>query len=93
MKTPVVTISNRSRAAIRKMEEDELDMERFVQETIMKGKPWTDPEFQPKKSSLYDPSIDQVDQSTYDSFTWKRASKIYNPLYIFEDGVEPNDIN
>ena len=58
MKTPVVTISNRSRAVIRKMEENELDMERFVQETIMKGKPWTDQEFPPKTSSLYDPSID-----------------------------------
>ena len=29
----------------------------------------------------------------YDSFTWRRASEIYNPAYIFEDGIEPNDIN
>ena len=27
------------------------------------------------------------------SYTWKRASEIYNPLHIFEDAIEPNDIN
>ena len=68
-------------------------MEKFVWETIAKNKPWTDPEFPPMAKSLYDPEIDQVDEALYKSFTWKRASQIYKPLYIFEDGVEPNDIN
>ena len=48
-------------------------MERFVQETIAKGKPYTDPDFKPDRSSLYDPTIDEVDRRTYDAFTWKRA--------------------
>lgn len=68
-------------------------MERFVQETIAKGKPYTDPDFPPEQSSLWDPTIDEVDEAQYKSFSWKRASLIYNPCYIFEDGVEPNDIN
>jgi len=68
-------------------------MERFVQETIAKGQPYTDPEFPPQRSSLYDPQIDTVDTATYDSYVWKRASEIYKPVYIFEDGIEPNDIN
>ena len=29
----------------------------------------------------------------FNSFQWKLASAIYNPVYVFEDGVEPNDIN
>ena len=68
-------------------------MEKFVQETIARGRPWTDPDFPPEKKSLYDPAIDTVDQKAFNSFTWKRASEIYNPVHIFEDGVEPNDIN
>jgi len=69
-------------------------MEKMVQETIAKGKPWTDPDFKPERSSLYDPRIDtSVDQASFNKFTWKRASEIYKPVYIFEDGIEPNDIN
>ena len=71
-----------------------MELERFVQATIAKGKPWTDPDFPPNQSSLYDPAIDnEVDVDTYNSFSWKRASEIFKPAYIFEDGVEPNDIN
>ena len=43
--------------------------------------------------SLYDPSIDQVDENLYRSFSWKRASQLYKTVHVFEDGVEPNDIN
>lgn len=68
-------------------------MERFVQATIAKGKPWTDPDFPPTKKSLYDPELDEVDAEAYNKIAWKRASEIYQPAYIFEDGVEPNDIN
>lgn len=34
-----------------------------------------------------------MDRDQFDSYKWKRASEIYNPVYVFEDGVEPNDIN
>ena len=68
-------------------------MEKFVWETIAKNKPWTDPDFPPMAKSLYDPQIDQVDEDLYKSFSWKRASQLYKPVYVFEDGVEPNDIN
>ena len=64
-------------------------------EIIQMGKPWTDPEFSPDRKSLYNPQIDTdvEDTSKFNNLTWKRASEIFNPLYIFEDGVEPNDIN
>ena len=68
-------------------------MEQFVQTTIARGRPWTDPDFPPTQASLYDADIDEVDEAMYKSFSWKRASEIFNPVYIFEDGVEPNDIN
>ena len=65
----------------------------MVQKTIARGKPWTDQDFPPTVKSLYDPAIDQVDESLYRSFSWKRASQIYKQVHVFEDGVEPNDIN
>jgi len=34
-----------------------------------------------------------VDEDAFNSYTWKRSSEIYKPVYVFEDGVEPNDIN
>ena len=61
-KAPIVTVSNQSRNAIAKMEMDEQNMEKFVWETIAKGKPYTDPDFAPEQSSLYDPRIDEVDE-------------------------------
>ena len=64
-------------------------------EIIQLGKPWTDAEFPPERKSLYDPKIDTEvdDPRKFNNLTWKRASEIFNPVYIFEDGVEPNDIN
>ena len=65
-----------------------------VDKIIGIGKPWSDDEFPPNGSSLYDKNIDvDIDQRTFNSFKWKRASEIFNPIYIFEDGIEPNDIN
>ena len=65
-----------------------------VDKIIGTGKPWTDAEFPPDRSSLYDPNIDRdIDTRTFNSFKGKRASEIFNPIYIFEDGIEPNDIN
>ena len=67
-----------------------------VEKIIAQGKPWTDSEFPPELSSLYDPQIDRsCDANLFQSLTWKRASEIYqgqNPQ-IFADGIEPNDIN
>ena len=65
---PVVTVSNKSRAAIQKMEQAQADLERSVEEIIAKGKPWTDPDFPPEIKSLYDPKIDQVDEGVYKAF-------------------------
>lgn len=65
----------------------------MVRETIEKGEPWVDTKFPPERTSLYDPAIDQVNHSTYDAYIWKRASEIYRPVHIFEDGIEPNDVN
>lgn len=43
---------------------------------------------------MYDPNIDKdIDTAAFNSFKWKRASELFNPIYVFEDGVEPNDIN
>ena len=67
-------------------------MERIVRQAIERNKPWTDDSFPPERKSLYDPKIDQVDAATYNSLSWKRASEIYNPIYVFEDGVDPNDV-
>lgn len=73
---------------------DRIEIERLVQETIVKGKPWTDKDFPPKRSSLYDPQIDtDVDAQMYNSFQWKRASEIYKTFSVFVGGVDPNDIN
>ena len=93
VKAPVVAVSNKSRAAIQKLENKQLEMERFVQATIARARPWTDPDFPPTLASLYDADADEVDEAVYKSYSWKRASEIYNPVYIFKDGVEPNDIN
>ena len=57
-KASIVAMSAKSRKAIDDKRKKSAEMERFVQETIAKGKPWTDPEFPPERSSLYDPKID-----------------------------------
>ena len=64
----------------------------MLNEAIQKGEPWIDYDFPPERSSLYDAAIDQVDTHAYNSFSWKRASEIYSPVHIFEDGIEPNDV-
>ena len=92
-KAPIVTVSNQSRNAIAKLEQDEKNMEKFVQDTIASGKPYTDPDFPPEQSSLFDPRIDEVDLEAFQSFSWKRASAIFPNGAVFEGGVEPNDIN
>ena len=92
-KANIRAVSEKSLNALKQHNDKSAQMERFVQETIAKGKPFTDPDFKPDRSSLYNPRIDEVDRRLYDSFTWKRAGEIYKPAYVFEDGVEPNDIN
>ena len=93
-KVNIKAVSQKSQAALDKQKAKSLAMERQMYEIIQMGKPWTDPEFPPERKSLYDRTIDkEADPKTYNAFTWKRASAIFNPIYIFEDGVEPNDIN
>ena len=93
-KANIRALSEKSVKRLQHQKEKHAEMEQFVQKTIALGKPWTDPDFKPERSSLYDPMIDtEVDRKTFNSYEWKRASAIYNPVYIFEDGVEPNDIN
>ena len=92
-KPTVRAVSTKAQSAIEKLRKSASEMEHLVQKTIALGKPWTDPDFPPERSSLYDPAIDKVDRAAFDSYSWKRASEIYKPVYVFEDGVEPNDIN
>ncbi len=92
-KPTIKAVSDKSRAALAALKKKTSEMERFVEETIAKGKPFTDPDFGPQISSLYDPRVDEVDEAAYRKFTWKRANEIYKPAFIFEDGIEPNDIN
>ena len=68
------------------------EMERYVEEQIFLGQKWTDDKFPPEVSSLYDNNVDEVDTVKYDAYTWKRANEIYDPVYMFQDGIEPNDI-
>ena len=89
----VKAISDRSRAALQKQQSKVSSMKKMLNETIAVGKPWTDPEFPPERSSLYDPRIDNVDQGAFDSYSWKRAGSLFPNAQIFEDGIEPNDIN
>ena len=68
-------------------------MERMVEHIIEEGTPWTDLDFAPGKSSLYEEGVDDVDRELYDSLEWKRASEIFPEHHVFHDGIDPNDIN
>ena len=65
-----------------------------MQNIIAQGIPWTDPDFKPEVSSIFDPSIDKVSSmSRYSTYSWKRASDIYgNRVCVFDDSIDPNDI-
>ena len=53
-------------------------MEKFVLQIINKGEKWTDPDFPPQFSSLYDRKIDrQADAKLFQSLSWKRFRDIY----------------
>jgi calpain-15 len=70
-------------------------MEAFVQQVINKGTPWTDPDFPPVLSSLYDAWIDKsVDASRFKSLQWKRFEDVYTGQdpQVFSVGIDPNDI-
>ena len=94
-KIDIKAVSRKSQASLDKHKNKSLAMERQMYEIIQLGKPWTDSEFPPERKSLYDPKIDTEvdDPRKFNNLTWKRASEIFKPVYIFEDGVEPNDIN
>lgn len=89
----LVAVSKKSRMALEALDAKNDELERFVQATIAAGKPWTDPDFPPNSSSLVDPAVDGGDPGRFASYSWKRVPEIYEKPQIFEDGVEPNDIN
>jgi len=49
-------------------------MRAFVQSVIEKGQPWTDPDFKPDMSSLFDPEIDEGNIGDYNKYSWKRIT-------------------
>ena len=57
-KPNIRAVSEKSRQALANDQLKNSKLESFVQMTIDAGKPWTDPDFPPQKSSLYDASID-----------------------------------
>ena len=64
----------------------------FVESVIATGKPWTDPDFPPHISSLFDPENDEGKIETYKLIQWRRVAEIFKKPAIFTDGVTPNDI-
>ena len=56
----IVTTSDLTRAKVDKIEQESKDMEKYVLKVINEGKPWTDKDFPPELSSLYDPKIDKT---------------------------------
>jgi hypothetical protein len=67
-------------------------MKKFVQGVIDEGKPWTDSDFKPDISSLFDPAIDEGSINDYNKYSWKRVPEIYKKPSVFHDGISPNDI-
>ena len=89
----IICLNDEARKAVRKLVENAKQLDRLVKETIEKGKPWTDKSFKPTKASLFNPEIDSADPEIFANLEWKRASKIYANPTIFNDGIDPNDVN
>jgi hypothetical protein len=64
----------------------------LVNARIATGKPYTDPDFKPDLSSLFDPEVDEGRLSKYEKMEWKRASEIFENPQIFHEGITPDDI-
>ena len=62
-------------------------------EVIHKEALWTDLEFPPVLSSLYDQNDKTQDADKYNEYTWRRVSEIYDNPQLFVDGFDPGDIN
>lgn len=60
---------------------------------IQKEALWTDLEFPPVLSSLYDPNDKKQDAEKYNQYTWRRVSEIYDNPQLFVQGSDPADIN
>ena len=67
-------------------------MRNFVDSIIAKGEPWTDPDFRPERSSLYDPQHDLCDHSLFSGCKWERITKIFPGCQMIVDGIAPSDI-
>ena len=64
-----------------------------IEQIILEGKPWTDPDFPPQLSSIYNTSRDKYyDRNLFDSLEWRRASDIYSRPVVFDNGIAPDDI-
>lgn len=60
-----------------------------MKEKIENGKPWTDTEFPPKRTSLYNDLQDDMtgeELEFMDSLEWRRASDIYPNLRMSKGG-------
>lgn len=64
-----------------------------MQFIIDQGQPWTDPDFKPDISSLFDPKIDEGSISDYNKYSWKRISQIYKKPEVFKNSISPDDIS
>ena len=59
------------------------EMRRFVDQVIARGQPWTDPEFKPDITSLFDPANDEGSIGDFNKYAWKRLSEIYTHGNVF----------
>ena len=70
---------------------------KFVMETIRRGKPFTDPDFKPDESQLWNsqetPS-DELENLKYvaHKLKWVRATEMYEDPKVFCNKIEPNDV-
>lgn len=78
----------------REIDAEDEHMRKFVDSVIAKGSPWTDPDFRPERSSLYDPQHDDVNTSEYGRLTWQRCTDIFpfEKTDVFVDKVEISDV-
>ena len=68
-------------------------MREFVEKVIAKKEPWTDPDFPPEYSSLYDLDLDfETDGTKFRKCSWKRATELYTNPVMFSTLSGSNDV-
>ena len=62
----------------------------------LEGQQFTDPDFKPQLSSIYDENdtmLAEDQKKSYNTIVWKRASEIYeNPVVFKTGGISPQDV-